>query len=55
MNIFIKEEFSFRRAAAEIGIAHTTIVRDREEKNIDLPTHSRIVKWLDVNFKNYFR
>lgn len=40
---------SIRKAAKQIGVAHTTIGRVLEGKQVDLDTVQSISKWLNIN------
>ncbi len=44
-----KERLSYRQAAKEIGVAHTTLVRIIEGRQIDLPTSQKLADWLGVS------
>jgi transcriptional regulator with XRE-family HTH domain len=43
-----KESLSLREAAAEIGIAHSTLFRVLKDNTVDIPTLGVIAKWLNV-------
>ncbi|HNR02423.1 MAG TPA: helix-turn-helix transcriptional regulator [Anaerolineaceae bacterium] len=43
-----KEHLSYRQAAKEIGVAHTTLMRIIEGRQIDLPTSQKLAEWLGV-------
>ena len=44
-----RERLSYRQAAKEIGIAHTTLMRIIEGRQIDLPTSQKLAQWLGVS------
>jgi len=44
-----KDHLSVRRAAAGIGIAHTTLNRILQSEEIDLETYKRVCGWLGIS------
>jgi len=42
------ENLSSRKAAAQVGVAHTTILRAAENKNVDYASLKKICNWLGV-------
>ena len=44
-----KRHISMRQAAREIGIAHTTLIRASEGKQVDLPTINKICTWIGIS------
>jgi len=47
-----RRHMSYRHAAKEIGISHTTAIRVRDEANVDLSTIKKISKWLGTDCAN---
>lgn len=45
-----RKEISYRKAAREIGISHTTATRLRDNKNVDFAIIEKLGKWLKVDF-----
>lgn len=48
-----RKRLSYREAAREIGIAHTTLVRAANGKQIDLSTAKKIALWLKVDLSTF--
>lgn len=48
-----RKRLSYRQAAKEIGIAHTTLVRAAKGDPIDLSTVKKIALWLKVDLSTF--
>lgn len=45
-----RKDISYREAAREIGISHTTAIRLRDNKNVDFVIVAKLAKWLGEDF-----
>jgi cyanate lyase len=43
-----KDKLSFRKAAKQVGVAHTTIQRAADGEQMDVPTTQKIADWLGI-------
>lgn len=46
-----RKDFSYREAAREIGISHTTAMRLRDNKNVDFAIIAKLATWLGEDFR----
>lgn len=44
-----KQKLSFRSASTIIGISHTTLIRIIKGKPVDLPTLTKVCRWLEID------